>query len=63
MGMVVKHNMLKTHTGCDYAKGIHCRAIFHLFTALKQNLGGHELEDDIEVETAVTTWEIIQSRK
>jgi len=29
---------------------------------LKQNLGGHELEDDSEVETIVTRWLIIQGR-
>jgi hypothetical protein len=32
----------------------------HLFTALKQNLGGHKFKDDREVQTVVTRWLITQ---
>jgi hypothetical protein len=55
-------NCKKTHTGCDYIEGIHCRTIYRLFTAMERNLGGHELEGDGEVEKTVTGWLITQDR-
>jgi hypothetical protein len=58
----VQRRNCKTHTGCDYIKGIQCRVIYRPFAALLQNLGGHELEDDGEVEPIVTRWLITQGR-
>jgi hypothetical protein len=44
-----------TYTDCDYMRGNHRQAVI-INSMPKQNLGGHILKDDCEVERYLTRW-------